>query len=278
MITKERFAQNLDILRNRIPKKPTTYTSDHPINLKEALYKYSNQRSVNGIEINTRYLNENNWSLPLWVNLNDIKFGFWNKLYYKKFKNSFKVKNRKFKGFKDFDYLYTPSINQGLFKRSYDDTIYEGFCANIKYIGRQLSSNSLLEAKQQTIKEIFVTYRKKLFRSCINTIFPLLDFVARKLLKTNKLTIDVMQICKLFNQNGFSIENIDNLTPFIAFQKAANLRIENKEIKINMNEAETLAKQIENNKFGIVGPALNSFLHFAHLIMVIIKVMVEIKT
>ena len=70
-----------------------------------------------------------------------------------------------------------------------DDTIIEAFEANKKYIEQRLKSYPVLTSKQLVIEEIFKTYKKKYWIAGINTLFPLLDFVARKFLKTKNLSV-----------------------------------------------------------------------------------------
>jgi hypothetical protein len=275
MINKEKLGNNLNELRNMIPLKPQVYTKEHPVTIQEALHKYSNRRSVNGMEVCTMNLNKNNWPLPLWFNPANIKVGFFNRLFYKRHLNSWKKSaerispniNKKFRKFKDFEYLWIPIINESFFKRNIDATMLEAFNANRKYIERKLKSNNLLSSKTKAIEEIFKTYKKKFWISCINTIFPLLDYVARKLLNTNKLTIDVKQICKLFEQNGFSIETIDYLMPHVAFIKAME---HHNTIKEEVNKPTFLEvvseidQKVKGNNFSLIGPALSSFLLFAN--------------
>lgn len=228
MITKEKLSDNLDILRNTIPKKPKIYTSDHPKNIKEALYKYSNRRSVHGMEMCALDFHRNNWPLTLWYDPENIKVGFWNKLFYKKWYNSFRKtanknhskKKKRFKKFKDYEYFWIPFLNKHHFKRGYDTSIVAVFEVNKKYILSRLTSNHIIESKKNAISEIFSSLEKKLWQSSINTIFPIIDYVARKLLNTTRLNFDVSKICKLFEQNGFSVENLDYLMPHAAFVNA----------------------------------------------------------
>ncbi len=262
MVTKEKLAFNLDVLRKHIPQKPKEYTSDHPVTIKEALEKYSNQRSINGIQSLTKLLDEKHWSLPLWINPHDIEVGFFNKLYYKRWFNSTRkaVKKKiKFKGLKDFEYLRIPFINEYYFKINFDDTIIEAFEVNRKYIEQRLKSNPILVSKKFIIEEIFKTYKKKYWTSCINTLFPLLDFVARKLLKTKNLGVDISKICKLFEQNGFALETADHLMPHITLINASI-----SEKKLSKEEYDILYKKVKDNDFGIIGPALSSFIRFAN--------------
>lgn len=259
MVTTEKLAANLDLLRNQMPKKPKKYTSDHPVTLFEALTKYSNSRSVNGVQSCTFSLNEHHWPLPLWIDHSNIHFGFFNKLYYKRFYNSFRPPH-KFEGLKDFEYLWIPVINEIAYKKKYDDTLTEAFDVNLKYIKRKLLLNSLLSSKESIIQEIFKSYKKKYWIACINTLFPLLDFVTRTILNTKNLTTDIGKICKVFKQNGFDIDTANHLMPHITL---VNSLIDPAR-KLEKTEHDKLYEKIKNNQFGLIGPALCSFLFFAN--------------
>ena len=256
MISKEKLVSNLNILRNKIPQKPDIYTSDHPISIKEALEKYSRQRTVHLVETFTYTFNNENWPLPLWFDPKNIRVGFWNKLYYKRYhKSMFK---KKYIGFKDFHYLCVPSINNIFFKQSIDESLIEAFDVNITYIQNQLESNVTLQSKSFILKDIFRCYKKKYWISCISTLFPLLDYVTRKLLKTKNLRTDIKTICKLFEEIGFSIETVDYLMPHITLVNAFF------HSELTWEEKQELQNKIIDNKFGLIGPALSSFLRFAN--------------
>ncbi len=239
-------------LRDQIPTKPEIYTNEHPLTLKEALEKYSNQRTVVGVEICTSNYNTNNWPLPLWVNPLDIKIGIFNKLYHRRYSKSFR--KSKHSKIKDFDFLWIPVMNKIFFKRELGESISEAFDVNIRYIKSQLKKNQLIASKQSIIDEIFQAYKKKLWVSTICTTFPILDYVARKVLKTNDLGINISKICKKFEDIGFSEENVDHLMPH-AFLTQEPYWETGRMSGYN---------NIKGNRFGIIGPALSSFLRFSY--------------
>lgn len=263
MITKERLALNIEVLRMHIPKKPKEHTHDHPLTIKEALNKYSNRRSVNGMESCTNFFNEHYFPLPLWFNPENIKVGFFNKLFYQKWHNGFakvSTKRRKTKLLKDFNYLWAIVLNVLWFKRNFEVIIIEAFEVNKKYIELRLKSNPLLESKRLMIVEVFKSYKGKSYISSINTLFPLIDYVTRKFLKTKKLSIDVTKICKIFEQNGFGLETANYLMPHITLVNAHD-----PEKRLSKEEFEKLYEKVKNNNFGIIGSALSSFIIFANL-------------
>lgn len=258
MISKEKLADNLTILRNQIPQKPKIYTSDHPVTIKEALDKYSNRRTIHGVQTCTNSFNNEHWPLPLWFDPMKIKVGFWNKFYYKKHNNT--LHKKKFNGFKDFDYLWLPAMNKIFYKTNFDESIVEAFDANIKYIQKRLKSNPLLQSKAPILQDVFRTYNKEYWVACISTLFPVLDYVARKLLNTKNLSIDISKMCKLFEQNGFSLETVDHLMPHITL---VNLFQELDEPNFHEKWKE-LHEKVKDNEYGLIGPALSSFLRFAN--------------
>lgn len=257
MITKEKLGLNLDILRNIIPKKPAKYTPQHPLNLKEALTLYSRQTSVHSIQHCTRGLYENNWPLILWVNPHNIKFGIFNKILLKRYDFS-QRKKKKLNWFKDFNYLFIPFMNELIFKIKYDDTIMEGFDANKMYIQNQLKSNPLLTPKIFLIEGIFKAYKNENWVTCVCTILPLLDFVSRKILNTKNLRNDIGKICKLFEQNGFGLDSVDDLMPHLSMVKRERDKPQ------TIVEMHKIYEKVKDNEFGIIGPALSSFLRFAN--------------
>lgn len=259
MITKDKLALNLRHLKGKIPAKPSVYTPLHPKSIKEALTYYCNQRTVHSVQSCTKIFNEENWPLPLWFNPEKIKVGFWNKIYYKKQFNSWDKKT-KFKGLKGFDFFSVLLLNHIFFKISLDDILIEAFGVNSKYAFQKLLINPLISCKKPIIESIIRTYRKGDWVACVSTMFPLIDFVARRLLKTQNLGTDVSKICKLFEQNGFSLATSDYLMPHITFVSSYKLG----EPFLSDDRKDWFNKMNEND-FGLIGPALSSFIRFANI-------------
>jgi hypothetical protein len=259
MITKDKLAINLKELKSRIPSKPTTYTSKHPKTITEALKYYCNKRTVHSVQACTTSLNEDNWPLPLWFNPENVKVGFWNKLYYRRQYNSGQ-KGKNFKGLKEFDFFFVPVMNHILFKLSFDQIILEAFDANKKYAFRMFLSKPILKSKKGIIESVQKSYRSNNWEACISTIFPLIDFMTRRLLGTKNLGLDVSKICKLFAQNGFSLENAGNLMPhftFVLSHKPGE--------QFFSKEREKWFQKMQETDFGLIGPALSSFIRFANI-------------
>jgi len=259
MITKEKLLINLDILRRSIPQKPLSYTPDYPKNLKEAIHKYCNQRSVNAVQMATQHFGEQNWPLPLWVDPENIRIGFWNKYHYKKFYYSWK--NVKPFSMDIYTWYWAPMFRKMFYNCNFDDSILQAFESNLRYIQNKLQSNNLLELKKPLIDEVFVTYKRQHYLACISTLFPLLDFISRKFFKTKRLTVDVGVICKLFQQIGFGLDNFNRLMPHVFMMNTFQQKFEK---KISHEEYEKQCNSVIENDFGLIGAALSSFLQFAN--------------
>jgi len=257
MITKDKFVLNLKKLKSRMPTKPKVYTPEYPKKIKEALNYYCNQRTVNSVQSSTKALNDKNWPLPLWFDYENVKVGFWNKLYYYwKQSESWKIGKR----FEAFEFLSVPEINHIFFKLSYDDMLIEAFDTNKKYAFEMLLSNPLLKSRKEIINSVRNSYRNGNWVGCISTIFPLIDFVIRKFLNSTSLTDDVGKLCKLFDQNGFNNENSVELMPQIAFVSS----LESTQSLFTEEGMEKFKKMQETN-FRLIGAALSSFIQFANV-------------
>lgn len=256
MITKEKFAANLLFLKGILPTKPLEYTSTYPKTIKEALKYYCNRRTVHTIQACTINLNNENWPLPLWYNPNNVKVGFWNLLYYK---TKSRGKNLS-KKIKDYNFFSVLVMNRILLKLSYDETIIEAFNANSKYAFKNLLINPILKSKKYLIESLINSYKTKNWIACIITIFTLIDYVARSVLKTRNLSIDISKICSLFKQNGFSLETADHLMPYFTFVLSYK-----EDGPFMTTEREQWLNKMLKTDFGIIGAALSSFIRFANI-------------
>jgi hypothetical protein len=142
MITKEKLAINLKELKSRIPAKSLVYSTEHPRAIREALKCYCNQRTVHCVQACTANLNEENWLLPLWFDPENVRVGFWNKLYYRR-QYHFLPKVGTFKGIKEYDFFSVLVMNHILFKLPYDQIVLEAFDTNKNHAFGMLLSNIL---------------------------------------------------------------------------------------------------------------------------------------
>jgi hypothetical protein len=259
MITKDKLLLNLKDLKSRIPEKPMLYTPDYPKTVGEALKYYCNQRTIHTIQACTMNLNMQNWPLPLWYNPDNIKLGFFNSILHRKISRQWK-KRKKNKKTTSIDFYALPFWNKLCFNRSYDKTIVEAFGANINYIFLRLNDNPLLLRKKIIIDSIHDSYKDQNWVACISTIFPLIDYVVRKMLNTSNLTHNVVKICKLFESNGFTKENAEELMPYMA---VSNTRLTGE--SYFSKERKELFNKMCKFDFGLIGPPLSSFLRFSNI-------------
>lgn len=183
-----------------------------------------------------------------------MEYNFYQRAY------NFWQKGKKFKHLKGLNFFWVTLSVHLFFKTSYDKILPKVFLANSKYAFQKLMSHPLLQAKGPIIKSIIRTYKKGDWVACISTMFPLIDFIARKLLKTKNLGIDVSRICKLFEQNGFSLATADHLMPHFTFVSS----FKEGEIFLSKERLEWFDKMNEND-FGLIGPALSSFIRFSNI-------------
>lgn len=259
MINKEKLAINLKELKKRIPSKPKEYTAEHPKKIGEALKFYCNHRTVNGVQACTTNLNDDNWPLPLWFDPENVKVGFCNNFYYKKQYNSW-PKARKKRPLKEFQFFSVLIITHFFFKRSYDEIILEAFGANKKFAFHKLLSYPILISKTTVLKSIRRSFKDGNWTACICTLFPLIDFVTRKFLRTKHLSVDVHKICKLFAENGFSIETANELMPHFTSVLSGE-----QGKPFFSKERDEWMQKMEETDFGLIGPALSSFIRFANI-------------
>lgn len=258
MITKDKFALNLKELKNRIPDKPLIYTKEYPRTIRESLNYYCNKRTVHSIQSCVHTLNIEDWPLPLWFDPENIKLGFGNYHLYKKLYYSDKT-GKKIKRLNDFDFIRILPMISICFKRTFDEIIIEAFDANLKYVFKKMQESTILGTKAKFIISLKDSYKKSNWTACVITIFPLIDFVVRRILNTNNLGIDVSKICKLFEQNGFSLKNVGDLMPHQTFVSSHQTG----QPFLNKERVEWFGKMLDFD-LGLLGPALCSFIYFAN--------------
>lgn len=204
--------------------------------------------------------------MPLWVDPDNIKIGFWNNYHFKKWHNEWPgAKDNKFKGFKDFNWLWAPVLGDMFSEGKIDWRLLQAFDTNNKYFEKQLLKHPLLLDKQSTIKELLIVFKQGKYNVCISTIFPLIDYIVRKLLVTTNLTISIPKICKSFKECGFDYDSINQLMPTIALREYIESITPKKHFQYwKSAEYIEFSKKIQQFNFGIVGVALNSFLKFSN--------------
>lgn len=259
MVTAEKMMLNLKVLKSNLPIKPERFTPEYPKTIREAINYYCNQRTVHTLQACTSDLNDYNWPVPLWFDPSNLKVGFWNRFQYNKIVRGWH-KHRKAPKLKDYDFFSILTMNRIGFDRPYNEIITQAFEANKKYSFRKLIENPIFSDRKIIINSLSQSYSSQNWVACINTVFPLLDFVVRKILKTKDLRIDVLRICKLFSQNGFSLETSNHLMPHINFA----LSLKDGQPYFS-EERENWRKQMSEVDLGLIGPPLSSFIRFANL-------------
>lgn len=275
MITQEQFSRNFENLRASIPKKPLYYTAHYPRTIDESFKLYSNSRTRHLLCRLTNLYNLEQWPLPLWIDPTNVKISLINKLNYQKATASLSQKksvfdwipiysrflkhNRKIKGRTDFwQYLMFPAYNQIFFKQDFTEGIVKAFDVNLLYVKRKLIDNPILRDRQEVIEAIFSAYKQGYWLACLNTIFPLLDRLARQHLKVSSLKNDIKGICKLFKKCGIDADSTDILMPIVHYGKEIRLaQLNGKPVDWNSSSKQTI-------ELGLLGPILSSFLLFAN--------------
>src|SRR4051794_19924320 len=81
MINHNKLEINLEKLQRSLPQKPKRYTKTFPLTIGEGLFKYANQRTVNGLGIDVYHYNLHGWPVPLYIDNSHIKVGFVNNIF-----------------------------------------------------------------------------------------------------------------------------------------------------------------------------------------------------
>lgn len=97
--------------------------------------------------------------------------------------------------------------------------------------------------------------------ACVSTTFPLLDFVAQKVLKTNNLRQQINKIIALFSKAGYNLSNATELMPSAHFSFLHMQALEEGKPFDLMSEIDKHRKMFDFN-LGIIDPALSSFIYF----------------
>jgi hypothetical protein len=139
--------------------------------------------------------------------------------------------------------------------------VIEMFEANQKLCKSKLLNHPYLVDWKRTIEEIFSCYKRGFWASCIYTIFRMLDFIARKVLKTENLRKDIQTICKLFREIGIGQEETD---VFMAVTNAVMVRHKMREGQVSPERGKALTEKGYSYSLNMIGSALGSFLQFSN--------------
>jgi hypothetical protein len=263
-MTVEKLASNLGKLLELIPKKPSKFTSDFPTSIAECFHKYMRRRTVNYISIFAVDYDQHGWVFPLFVNPCKLNLGRINTLLAQN--SYFPIPLDK----PNFNWVSIPNTCERFNAERRESVInfsfsyIEMFAANINNMRKYFLNHKLLENHDRQIKDIINCCKKGYWTACICSVFPLLDFVIRKIFKTKKLERDITYIVGIFKRAGFDFEAVDNLKPNQAIMKAVDQLVVDKttpheELIQNLN---TVSEKTKN--YGFIGVALSSFLYFSY--------------
>ncbi|HZW69483.1 MAG TPA: hypothetical protein VFF57_01360 [Hanamia sp.] len=280
---------NLEKLKKSIPKKPATYTPDFPVSIAESLQKYLRQRTISVMRSACWIYDSANWPLPLYVDPENIKIGYLNEIMFQKLgMNDFKyfdsfdslqvarnephpikpgvgakivwlLRYRKRKKLQYYDWMIVPIICRFFKVNNLDDFNLQLFDVNSNYFRTKIFINPILKNKYSLLQEIFDSFQKKNYASCICTLYPLLDFITRDYFETKKFSKDISMVNAVFKAAGFEFADIDNLKPGAPTKKYYDMLFAK---KISPKAWEELAEQ--EYGLGFPGVALSSFLHFSY--------------
>lgn len=274
MINHIKLEKNLEMLRLSLPKKPAVYTRDFPLTIAEALTKYANQRTVNLFGINVYNYNEHGWPVPLYVDHRNIRVGFLNNVFDRRLQAGTNRAYRRMYPKKKFKKITFWSARLGPWqclgipiqrniyrKDSVDRGVIELFGTNINLVKRKFLSHPYLASHKDLTKEIFAAYRHQHWASCINSVYPILDAVARQVLNTDKLTTAMQSLCKLFRQIGIGKTETD---VFMAHTNAVMVGEKIRTGELSKQIGQELQEKGYKNHLRLIGPALSSFLQFSN--------------
>ncbi|MEA3642604.1 MAG: hypothetical protein VBE63_22065 [Lamprobacter sp.] len=246
IITPQELVANLEVLRGKIARKPTDYIprKDFPRSIYDSLSKYTRTTHVNSNLAFSDFFRELFlWPFPFFVlSFSDNKYWFWTAalpslswLYLRMWVES----------------LRRSSARDGMDTARVTKFVDEAMVTLVRLSCRSLfgrwKSTDILSGHQQELDEIRAVYLKGYWYPCITGIFPLLDYVCRKMLNTEDLRKGVGQINKVFQDASICLES---LRPGHGAWDFAE--------KTGAN-----AQDLSDQDLRLIGVALESFLHFA---------------
>lgn len=288
---------DINSLRNRIPKKPDKFTLDIPHSIEESLSKYLNKSTISNIQEASYIHDYFGWAMPLYIDPNNIKIGFRNKVIlaktnglYGRFKywdifskleiSQFKphsiednILTRTFLAFhrikkiKYFDWFLIPILCTSFKITNFSELMIDLLDENFNFYKKKILHNHYLNAKQIALGDIFQTYKSGNFAACITTIYPIIDFIIREILGISLITKGVGVINKSLEKIKFDLENVDNLKPGAFTEKYLNIH------SFKSFDKDSFKKLSDKNEYnlGFPGIALSSFLYYSQNIIQIIK-------
>lgn len=245
LITEQELVLNLEILRGKIARKPIDYIfqDDFPIQIEDSLSKYVITHHVNLILSISDVLRVIfDWPFPffilsfrkskIWSITVEFPLTVWSTMHVL-------IESRIYQASKEVQMDRIKTI------------IDRGMVKLVRLSSRKLflrwMSSEILAGYQHELMEIKQVYTKGYWYPCVTAVFPLLDYICRKLLRTKNLTKGVSYINKLFSDANISFES---LRPGYGAWDYAETIGEN-------------PQEASNKDLRLVGIALESFLQFS---------------
>jgi hypothetical protein len=245
VLTPQELVLNLEILRGKIARKPADYIprNDYPRSLEDSFSRYVRTGHVNLIlSLSDMLRIEFAWPYPFFV-----------------FSLSQSTNWLLTAALPLMTWFYVRVSLESLFPQAPEEprsarvktTIDTGMVILVRLSSRKLFrrwlSSKILADHHQELREIQKVYNKGYWYPCITAIFPLLDYICRKLLGTENLMRGIGQLNKMFSEAKISFES---LRPGYGAWDYAN--------GIGADPHETSNKDLR-----LVGVSLESFLQFA---------------
>jgi hypothetical protein len=245
IIKPDELVANLEILRGNIARKPDDYIpqNEFPRSIGDSLSTYTRTRHVNVILAFSDLLRVTfSWPFPFFVL-------FFSNSNHWMLTAAFPVIALLYVRimFESLKYQSTERINNETMAKIINHVMVKLVRLSCGKLFCRWKSQEILANHQQELDEIRSVYIKGYWYPCVTAIFPLLDHVCRKLLKTRGLQKGVGQINRLFKEANI---NLESLRPGSGAWDYAE--------KIGAN-----AQELSNKDLRLVGVALESFLRFA---------------
>ncbi len=265
-----KLLKNLETLKERIVRKPDSYTPEYARTILEAFQKYTRTSTINYMLTTTELLTARQWAFPtytttlyptelgvpnlyiegsfsglsIWLKFKAFWLSLMQFLIMPKLLRGFSFKHIKFL----IPILGSPYTGNELWEAGIDKTMMNTFEKCKKNIFEFWKSNPIFKDKQIILNNIIQTYEKNLWIACICSAFPLLDYLVRMFFKTRRFEIDINYILAVFKQAA--IGSKDFKPGYIAEQLAHEKGISN-------------VSQALESDLRIVGIALGSFVDIA---------------
>lgn len=244
-ITPQQLVVNLESLRDMIARKPADYIprNDFPMSIGDSFSRYIRTHHVNFILSFSDLLRiEYSWPFPFfvitlchskkWQIMTAFPLLAW--LY---LSVSYKPPGR----------LGQSAPVNSRIKTNIDQLMVRLVRMSSRPLFQGWLSSSILAEHHQELRELQKVYRKGCWYPTITATFPILDYICRKLLRTENMTKGVGHINKVFSQANISFEL---LRPgYGAWDYAKSVGAD--------------AQELTSNDLRLVGIALESFLQFA---------------